>query len=44
MSDNPNCEVCDDLGFVRDAQDNVHPCPVCNEDGIEETDETKMAE
>ena len=30
--DGPVCEICNDKGFVRDAQDNVNPCPACNED------------
>lgn len=29
----PDCEICNDKGFVRDAYDNVKPCPVCNESG-----------
>jgi hypothetical protein len=28
----PDCEICNDKGFVRDAHDNVKPCPVCGED------------
>lgn len=29
----PDCEICNDKRFVRDAYDNVSPCPLCGEDG-----------
>ena len=28
----PNCEICNDKMFVRDAYDNVKPCPACGDD------------
>jgi hypothetical protein len=35
----PDCNTCDDKGFVRDAKtDEVVPCPKCNPDGMDETD------
>lgn len=39
----PACEICNDLGFVRDAQDEVHPCPACNPDSGYEPGEYQAA-
>lgn len=34
---NPDCQMCADLGFVRiNGTDEVVPCPKCNEDGMDE--------
>ena len=38
------CEICSDLGCIRDAHEQVHPCPVCSFDSGYESGEWQATE